>query len=505
MRNKDMPSRENFVDTDKVLARKYAADFSIPLELAHIVAKRFPKYKEAKAFLFPDVNYLLNPSTIPDIESAADEIIASINKKEGILIYSHDDVDGFTSAAIMYKTLKDIYRTDEELIFVYPLVREKDGYILNGEVLQEYKQKGVKLVITVDFGISSEHNFRVAEDLELKLIVCDHHETCSTDFATPTVDPKRPDSRYPFPYLAGAGVSFKFAQFLYQRILRLTANEFFRLKTEFFPLVMIGTISDRVLLCGENRIFCTHGLQIFNRINEPWINHFREERQVSVANIVSEVIPTIASAAHCDPNYGVGILVSDDSDYIAETVAKLRAVTVERRQNVELLFKNALAAAKIFPNVIISVIPFSKQHYLGAVAARLRSYYKRTTVVIGIRDDKCFGELRSDDIDLFKMLYHLKQYFLDFGGHRRAAGFTMLRQSLDICVDKTIQYTSERNAVLGNRASSSKDLPEAFLNKSDINILKSLAPFGEGNPAPLLTDGVNIYTIDNRFFIIDKR
>ncbi len=505
MTNRDISTRESCLNTDKVLAQKYAADFSIPLALAYIVAKRFPKYNDAKAFLFPDVNSLFNPATIPDIEAAADEIVQSINKKEGILIYSHDDIDGFTSAAIMYKTLKDIYRTDGELIFVYPLVREKDGYILNGEVLQKYKQKGVELVITVDFGISSEQNFRVAEDLGLKLIVCDHHETCSSDFTTPVVDPKRPDSRYPFRELAGAGVSFKFAQFLYQKIFRLTASEFFKLKREFFPLVMMGTISDRVLSCGENRIFCTHGLEICNRINEPWINHFRGERQVSIASIVSEIIPTIASAAYCDPYYGVGILVSDDSDYIVETVTKLRTVTVERRQNVESLFKDALAAAKIFPNVVISIIPFSKQHYLGAVAARLRSYYKRTTVVIGIKDDKCFGELRSDEIDLFKMLYHFKQYFLDFGGHRRAAGFTMLRQSLDIYVDKTIQYTSEHNAVLRNRSSSPLCLPEAFLNKSDISILKSLAPFGEGNPAPLLTDGVNVYTIDNRFFVIDKR
>lgn len=505
MTNRDTSGRDNYIDTDSVLAQKYAADFSIPLELAYIVAKRFPKYNDAKAFLFPDVDYLFDPATIPDIESAADQIVASINRKEGILIYSHDDVDGFTSAAIMYKTLKDIYRTDQQLIFVYPLVREKDGYILNGEVLREYRQRGVGLVITVDFGISSEHNFRVAEDLGLKLIVCDHHETCSSAFTTPVVDPKRPDSRYPFRELAGAGVSFKFAQFLYQRIFHLTASEFFKLKMEFFPLVMMGTISDRVLSRGENRIFCTHGLELCNRIDEPWINHFRGGRQLSIANIVSEIIPTIASAAYCDPNYGVGILVNDDSDYIAETAAKLRMVTVERRQNVESLFKDALAAAKIFPNVVISIIPFSKQHYLGAVAARLRNYYKRTTVVIGIKDDKCFGELRSDEIDLFKTLYHFRQFFLDFGGHRRAAGFTMLRQSLDIYVNKTVEYLSEHNEFLFNRIRSPQYLPEAFLDKSDINILKSLAPFGEGNPAPLLTDGVNVYTIDNRFFIIDKK
>ncbi len=503
MIRKDISSREDFTETDKVLAQKYSTDFSIPLEVADVVAKRFPEYQEAKAFLFPDVSSLHAPAAIPDMEAAAANVIKSLNRKEGILIYSHDDVDGYSSAAIMYRTLKDLCSTCES-IYVYPLIREKDGYILNEEVLREYKRKGVKLLITVDFGISSEQNFRIAKKEGLKLVVCDHHETCSTDFIVPAVDPKRPDSNYPFRELAGVGVTFKFAQFLYQRIFGLTPEEFYKLKREFFPLVMMGTISDRVLLRGENRIFCTHGLRIFNSINKPWIDYFRKDSKLSIAHIVAEIIPTIASAAYCDPNYGVGILVSDDCDYVAKTLAKLKTVTRGRRQNVELLYKNAVAAAKFFPRVIISVIPFSKQHYLGAVAARLKGYYNRTTVVIGIKNDRCFGELRSSDVDLFKMLCHFKQYFLDFGGHRRAAGFTMVRHNLDVLVEKTKEYVSKCNEFSENGDSSSIDQPEAFVNKSDINILTSLAPFGEGNPAPILTDGVSIYTIDNRFVVRNR-
>lgn len=503
MTRKDISSREDFTETDKILAQKYAADFSIPLEVADVVAKRFPEYQEAKAFLFPDVNSLHTPAAIPDMEAAADKVIESLDRREGILIYSHDDVDGYSSAAIMYRALKDFCRTGE-LVYVYPLIREKDGYILNGEVLREYKRKGVKLLITVDFGISSEQNFRTAEEAGLELVVCDHHETFSSDFAIPAVDPKRPDSHYPFRDLAGVGVTFKFAQFLYQRIFDLAPEEFYRLKKEFFPLVMLGTISDRVLLRGENRIFCTHGLQMFNSIHEPWIDQFRKDNKLSIAHVVSEIIPTVASASYCDPNDGVGILVSDDSEYVSKTMAKLKTVTSERRQNVELLFKNAVAAAKFFPRVIISVIPFSKQHYLGSVAARLKGYYNRTTLVIGIKGDRCFGELRSNDVDLFNMLYHLKEYFLDFGGHRRAAGFTMMRPNLDVLVEKIRQYVSNFDEILEHGDPSAGDSPEAFVNKSDIRVLASLAPFGEGNPAPILTDGVSIYTIDNRFVIRNR-
>ena len=107
-------------------------------------------------------------------------------------------------------------------------------------------------------------------------------------------------------------------------------------------------------------------------------------------------------------------------------------------------------------------------------------------------------------MDLFKMLYHLKQYFLDFGGHRRAAGFTMMRPNLDVLVEKMRQYVSNFNDIIENGDSSAGDFPEAFVNKSDISILTSLAPFGEGNPAPILTDGVSIYTIDNRFVIRNR-
>lgn len=501
---KEMFKSENFTNVDKILAQKYASDFSIPLELAQIVAKRFPEYNDAKIFLFPDIKYLHTPETVPDIELATDEIIESLNKKEGILIYCHDDSDGYTSAAVMYKTLKDLRRNNDESIFVYSIIRERDGYILNPEVLRNYKQKGVKLIITVDFGISSQENFRIAKDENVKLIVCDHHEINSTDFSVPALDPKRPDSKYPFRELAGVGVSFKLAQSLYQKVFNLKPDEFYNLKKEFFPLVMIGTIADRVILRGENRIFCTYGLQIFNRVDEPWIRYFRKEGEFDIAQIISEILSNLASAAYLNPNYGVEILVSHDENYIAETIAKLKKVNIERRQGVELLFKEAMSAAKIFPKMVVSIIPFSRQHYLSSVSARLRDHYKRTSAVIGVKNGKCFGELRSNDINVYKMLNHFQQFFLDFGGHCRAAGFTMLQQNLNKFVDEAVKYLSDCDESISSENFTSNNLSAFFLNKSNINILKPLAPFGEGNPAPVLTDGMNVYTIDNKFKIIEK-
>lgn len=484
--------------------QKYASDFAIPLVVAHIVAKRFPGYNDAKAFLFPDLKYLHDPKNLPDIGLATDCVIESLNNKEGILIYCHDDCDGYTSAAIMYKTLKDLSRTDVESIFVYPIIREKDGYILNPEVLRDYRRKGVKLIVTVDFGISSEENFRIAREEGLKLVVCDHHEINDTDFMSPAVAPKRPDSQYPFRELAGVGVSFKMAQTLYQKVLHLKPQEFYKLKKEFFPLIMIGTISDRVVLCGENRILCAHASNIFDCIDEPWIKYFREKEGFDVARITAEIMSCVASAAYIDPKYGVEILLSQDENYISETVAKLKSMISERRQGVELLFREALSVAKIFPNIIVSIIPFSKHHYLGRVTARLRDYYKRTSLIIGLKNGKCFGELRSDNTNLYELLYHLRNFFLDFGGHSKAAGFTMIEQDFNRFIDEVVKYVSNVCKSELNKKSSVDEKIDAFLHKSDVGLLKPLAPFGEGNPAPVLTDGISIYTIDGRFNVIEK-
>lgn len=488
------------IDNNRILAQKYASDFSIPLELAQIVARRFSVYGDAKKFLFPELSHLHEPGSIPDMTRATEEILKSIRAGEGILIYSHDDVDGHTSAAIMYQTLIDLYRQEHCPVYVYPIIREKDGYTLNPDVLREYKRKGIKLIVTVDFGISNAENFRVAEREGLKLIVCDHHETNSLNFPVPAVNPKRTDSRYPFRELAGVGVTFKLAQSLYQTAFNLTTEEFCHLKKIFFPVVLIGTLADRVVLREENRLFCVHGLNVVRQIDEPWVRFFRKDEGIDITKVTGEIIPILASATYVDPNLGVGILVSRDEAYIAKAVAKLRLAGAERAQAVELLFSEALAAAKIFPHVVIAVIPFSKQQHLGPVSARLREYFKRTSVVVGLKNEKCFGELRSYRGNLYEMLYSLSELFLDFGGHQKAAGFSMSRENLDTFIERVLMYVEDRGDDVVNAPAPS---PEVFLKRANISVLSPLMPFGEGNPAPVLTDGVNVYTIDNKFNIIE--
>jgi single-stranded-DNA-specific exonuclease len=130
----------------------------------------------------------------------------------------------------------------------------------------------------------------------------------------------------------------------------------------------------------------------------------------------------------------------------------------------------------------------------------LKDYYRKNVVILETRENKCHGELRSAGLDLYQMLSHLKDLFIDFGGHKMAAGFSMELDKYDEFVEKASRYAGRFAA-----AGAPDPLPpETVLDKSQVHLLTPLMPFGEGNPAPILTDGTDLYTIDNKFNIIDK-
>lgn len=489
-------------DADKILIEKYATDFSIPREVAEIIARRYPEYSEAKKYLFPDLSQLHDPALLPDIEVAAQDIINSVKNGEGILIYTHDDVDGYTSAAIMYKTLDDLTK-GSGAVHVYPIIREKDGYILNPEVLASYREKGVRLLLTVDFGISSEENFRIAEQEGLKTVICDHHETKRTDFPIAAVNPKRQDSQYPFRDLAGVGVAFKLGHFLYQKFFGMNASQFYSLKKSFYPIVCIGTLADRVPLHDENRIFCIRGLNLMNSIDDAWATCLRESGEIEMQRVLKEILSTIGSAAYIDPRFGVDFFIKKDLNSVRELYSTLKETDQRRRQEIDDLFSKVISSAEVTSRLVVSLVPLSKQHYLGSVAARLRDYFKRNSLIIGVKNEKCIGELRSCDFDLYKLLYRMRKYFLDFGGHKKAAGFSMESRHLEVFLREFREHVEHQNPDMVDICNSVDPIPEAFLRRTDVGMLKNMMPFGEGNPPPVLTDGLSKFTVDNSFNLIE--
>ncbi len=483
-------------------ALRYARDFSIPLSLARILAQRFPEHSRAREFLHPRLNNLHPPELVPDIESAVELILNTIGSGEGILIYCHDDLDGYTSAAIVFKTFLDLQWHSSGPVYFYAIDRDKDGYIINPQVLKKYQEKGVSLILTVDFGISNNENFYIPQKMGFKLIVCDHHETELNRFPAPALDPKRADSKYPFRELAGVGVAFKLVQMLYQNALGLKPTEFYEMKKEFFSIAMLGTIADRVPPTDENRIFCHYGLKFLDELDAGWINYFKKKGKISLKMVTREIIPVISSSAYLQPAVGVEVFINNNSKKVAEIITRLEEMNQKRIEQTKDIFKDALNAAQVYPEYILSILTTRiRHHYIGVVASRIRDHFQRTAIIIGIKGNICIGELRSNDIDLFKLLSQFNNLFLDFGGHKRAAGFSMEQKNLERFIEELPKFIANQRHN-SNKVQKSYEA-EAVIKKSDIHILEPIMPFGETNPAPILTDGVSIYTIDNKFRIIE--
>ncbi len=493
--------REVLPANDAVLSNLYADRFNIPIELAQLVARRFPEFKRAEMYLNPRLTGLHEPEMLPDIGAVADRLLKKTQNNEPILIYGHDDPDGFTSTALICIALKEISRGEASAVHAYTFDREHDGYILNPQVLQKYHGEGCRTVLTVDYGVSSAENFRIAAENGYELLVCDHHETRLESFPVPTIDPKRFDSKYPFRDLAGAGVTLKLATSLYQRALGLKPDEFYALKKEFLVLAMIGTIADRVPLLDENRIICHAGIKAIGRIERGFVKGFTKDGAVDFGRVISEIIPTIASAAYVENQKAVELLISDNEERIDALIAELKEVTRQRRARSAEILNMVTSAAKLFKNIALCVVPHVRQHYLGSIAARICDHFNRVSLIISINEDRCHGELRSAGLDLHSVLARHGDLFIDYGGHQKAAGFTAEYRKLESIIDAiTIAVDDQEPA----DRPGEKTEPEISIKKDRVSVLIPMLPFGEGNEPPLLTDGFSVYTIDNWLNISER-
>lgn len=228
---------------------------SVDRLLATILVNRgICKDEEIRKFLEPTRDDFYDPFLMPDMEIAVNTIIKAIENNEKILIYGDYDVDGITSTSVLQKFLEDRGLT----VSNYIPNRLDEGYGLNREAIQEIANKGFKLMVTVDCGISGIEEVEFANNLGIKTIITDHHEPLDElPNAVAVVDAKRKDSKYPCKQLAGVGVVFKFIQGISIK-LGIDAKEYLK----FLDLVCVGTISDIVPLVDENRVIAKLGLKL---------------------------------------------------------------------------------------------------------------------------------------------------------------------------------------------------------------------------------------------------
>lgn len=446
------------------------------------------KDEEIVEFLNPDYKKLYSPFLFQDMEKILEKIMYSIKKGERILIYGDYDVDGTTSVALLYSLFK---RLRAKVDYYIPH-RLKEGYGLSKEGIDYAISNSVKLIITVDCGISALGEIEYAKKNGIDVIVTDHHEPGSTiPSAFAILDPKL-DTNYPFRELAGVGVAFKLALAL-SHINNLPVE---KLKWDL-DLVALGTIADVVPLYGENRILSHFGLKVLNRMRRPGLRALAKVAGVTqpftsyhVGFIFGPRINAIGRLRQAKEV--VTFLTSYDENEVKQIAEKLHTLNEERKKIEKDILLEALETAdKIDKSKYWGLVLSSEgwhEGVIGIVASRVVEKYNRPTIIISFDEEIGKGSGRSiPEFHLYEGLKECAEFLVEFGGHREAAGLIIKKENLD-------KFTEKFNDVVKFHIKE-EDIEKKFyidleidfdiINKNLVEGMRKLMPFGPSNTKPV--------------------
>lgn len=451
-----------------------------------------------KTFLNPENIELSSPYKFPDMEKAVERINQAIKDQEHIVVYGDFDADGITSTSLLYKALTFLKANAS----YYIPDRTDDGHGLNtAAICRLISAKKAKLIITVDCGTSNLAEITLAKGLGTDIIITDHHEAPEVlPPAFAIINPKACPECNDIDYLAGVGLAFKLASALFEN------NNVSEYTDEILHLVALGTIADVVPLLGENRTLVYRGLKLISQKRPYGImkllesTGYKPDQDVSAEMISFGIAPRINAVGRlAEASLAVELLVSEDIDEIELIVKKLNHNNRLRQQMCESTFIEANAQLNNnldLENNKAIILHNSNWHpgIIGIVASKLVEKYYRPAFLISI--DKENNEARCsarsiEGINLHEILLLNKELFTQSGGHARAAGFSadLNKVSLD-------KITSELNNTINGQTVSTDlepklkidtDIASSDLSVELIDELKRISPFGECNPAPVLS------------------
>ncbi|MFO8009491.1 MAG: single-stranded-DNA-specific exonuclease RecJ [Dehalococcoidia bacterium] len=469
----------------------------IPPLLAQLLYNRgVTNPSDAQAFLLAGKQLEHDPALLPDMGKAVEHIMAAIGRGERIAVFGDFDADGVTAAAVL---VKGIELTGGD-VFAYIPHRVEEGHGLSIPALNYLKSKGVSLVVTVDCGITGEAEGRWAGEIGLKLIITDHHEVVGPiPESLAVVDPKLPESTYPFRELAGVGVAYK----LVKSLLRAGGIE--EQAEQFLDLVALGTVADLVPLLDENRFLVKRGLEILNQTNRTGLRAMIERAGLEMgamdADSVSYTLaPRLNAAGRLDhASVSYDILVTDSP----EEAFRLANLLEERNLERQSLTREYTALAEerlgpIGPDLPILIVADETFHagVNGVVAGKLTDKYYRPAIIIEVGEKEGHGSGRS--VPEFNMIAALRQcsdLFNQFGGHEQAAGFSVPNANIGVLKERLLEIARRELGGLELQPTLIIDAETRLtaLRQGALNLVRKLEPCGKNNLTPtFLSRGVKV-------------
>ena len=474
---------------NQLLVDTLAKELNIDKTLALLLVQRgISNFDEAKKFFRPTLNDLHNPFLMKDMEVAVQRIEKAISNNERILVFGDYDVDGTTAVSLMSSYLKTIH----PYIATYIPDRYAEGYGVSYQGIDFAHDNDFSLIIALDCGIKAIDKVAYASQKKIDFIICDHHKPGNElPEAIAILNPKRIDCSYPYKELCGCGVGFKLIQALASK-RNQTINDL----VSYLDLVATAIAADIVPITGENRVLTYFGLQVINTQPRNGIKaliHQLHKKELTVTDVVFVIAPRINAAGRMKHgNYAVELLTEMNFDAAIECASSIEIFNADRKELDQQITKEALLQIennneeKNFTTVVYD----ENWHkgVIGIVASRLTETYYRPTLVFTKSGEKLAASARSvKGFDVYNALELCSEYIEQFGGHKYAAGLTLLPdqfQNFKNKFEEVVKNTIDEN-LLTPEITIDTDVSLMNITPKFYRIIQQMGPFGPQNMKPI--------------------
>ncbi len=475
--------------------------------------------KEAKRFLDTSVADLHDPYLMQDMDKAVERILTALERHEHITVYGDYDVDGVTAVTLIYLYLQSL---GAEIDYYIPS-RSREGYGISIMALDALKEKGTQLIVTVDTGITANAEADYACELELEMVITDHHE-CHGDLphACAVVNPHRPDCAYPFKELAGVGVVFKLACAIEEALCGNKEEATERIFVQYADLAAIGSVADVMPLIDENRVIVKHGLNYLSETERAGLAALIEasaqptgsgrsavgeskpekKKKINAGFIGYTLAPRINAAGRISSaEKAVALLLSEDPAEAATMSQELCEINTKRQHEENKIAEEAyksIEAEHDFKNDLVIVLDNDEwqQGIIGIVSSRITEKYRLPSILISF-DGAVTGEPHPMDVgkgsgrsvkgmNLVDALDYCKDLLVRFGGHELAAGLSVTRDNIPAFRKRINEYAREQltEDLTTIRYEVDFEISPEQIGMELAEELSFLEPFGVANPTP---------------------
>ncbi len=459
-----------------------------------LVQRGIETYDQAKKFFRPSLDDLHDPFLMKDMDKAVSRIEKAIANSENIMVYGDYDVDGTTSVALMSSYLKTL----SPQIATYIPDRYDEGYGVSYKGIDYAHDNDISLIVALDCGIKAVEKVAYAKSKDVDFIICDHHRPGKEiPDAVAVLDPKRDDCEYPYKELCGCGVGFKLIQ-------ALAANRDQTIDDLILYLDLVATAigADIVPITGENRVLAYYGLQVINenpRIGiKAMISQVKKE-VFTITDVVFIIAPRINAAGRMKHGlHAVNLLTEENFETALQYASEIELYNSDRKDADKSITQEALGQIQNNNEEerYTTVVYQENWHkgVIGIVASRLIETYYRPTLVFTKSGEKLAASARSvKGFDVYNALEACSEYIEQFGGHKYAAGLTLLeehyesfKQKFEEVVSATIDKKLLIPEISVDFAIELEQITPRFYR-----ILKQFAPYGPGNMTPIfMTEGL---------------